>query len=277
MFSELQNGFCSFPGDGGIQEGFNKNRKLIELLLRPCHSDCPDNFSAPALCQAPSLPGCFQISFLEARRSRQQVSPFQFLLISFRNEEYGTETSSSKWGWASPIFLMGRLPCGRDIPSGCQRGPLNTRKPVLCSGHESTVTLSSDVPKGSHRSPEGVEPRVRPQVDQSAGPFLHRREWQLRATGDKRGHRAIAGREDVSQTTGLSGAAGHLCAPPPKAALPSPLPALWPRGLIQPVRIKEVQCVSFSPPHWGIDSVAPSLGHLGPAVGLADASRRSFL
>lgn len=49
MFFELQNGFCSFPGDGGIQEGFNKNRKLIELLLRPCHSDCPDNFSAPAL------------------------------------------------------------------------------------------------------------------------------------------------------------------------------------------------------------------------------------
>lgn len=68
------------------------------------------------------------------------------------------------------------------------------------------------------------------------------------------------------------------CVPrPPKAAFPSPLPALWPRGLIPLVRIEEVQCVSFLPPHWGIDSVAPSLGHLGPAVGLADASRRSVL
>lgn len=135
-------------------------------------------------------------------------------------------------------------------------------------------------PKGSHWSPEEAKPRVRPQADRSAAPHLHGGEQQLRTQGNKKGHGAMAGREDGfpnNRALGRTCRALTTCVPHPSKLHSSPLPVVWPWKLIQPVWIKEVQCASCSPPPWGIYSLAPSLGHLGQAVRSAESSGRSFL
>ena len=98
--------------------------------------------------------------------------------------------------------------------------------------------------------------------------------------GTKKGHGAMAGREDgfpSNRALGRTCRALTTCVPHPSKLHSSPLPVVWPWKLIQPVWIKEVQCASCSPPPWGIYSLAPSLGHLGQAVRSAESSGRSFL
>lgn len=100
----------------------------------------------------------------------------------------GRDIPSSQLIWFSPIFLMGHLRWGGNISSGCREA----LKPKEAS-HSGWVLGMGALIKCHHMSqkaatdPQKAKPSVRPQTEESAGPGLHGREWQLRAPrGQKR-------------------------------------------------------------------------------------------